>query len=399
MQPNHSIKALDDVITVTLNPLKNELSQLSETEIELIEKDVNDELDKIKDVIVSQFAKTKKETKIQVVIDFYHSELITMVNQIYRHREHYPPDNKLLYHAYKTMISQLDDVISFIEVRFSNYVSLSKKVPVTYLIVAKNELKSKIERIEKKFIESVPVKEYSAIVLNAIYKFINTPAEDMTVTFQEVQYMKELVSQLEFLDEPENPTCIYTALTELLVGMNFNNKVFINFFTARVKEEIKTLPSLDEQHKQLAFKRKEFQQMHVKPGICYDPSYNSLQSEVDRWFGHEIFYVEEKLKLTSIHESATVQPEANKKHEKFKIMVMLTGDQIGLALRGLEQDRVIIAPTKKAVFETVVPYLSTKERPDLSPGNTRAKSYDVSDHDKQVVIEMLEKLTKTISEF
>lgn len=399
MDSNYTFKALEDVITIKLNPLKNPVNKLSEIEIAIIERTLADEFNKLQTSLVDQVFKTPKETRIRVIVNFYHDELITLTNEVYKKREYFPVTNKILYHAYNTMIGGLDEVISFIELRFSNYIILSKKAPATYLIVAKNELALKTREFRARLIAIVPVAGYAELVLKAIQDFIDTPVEKGPVTFKEVLYMKELVSQLELLDDPEHPGCIYTALTELLVNLNFNNKPFINFITHGIKQQVSSLPSLELQHQQLAFKRKEFSQMHQKPGVCYDPQLPDLKVQVDRWFTHEIHYVEQEMKVPKTTTPNVTEPKLASSEEKFKLLCLLTGDQIGLLLRALEFNRVIVAPNKKAVFEAIVPYLSTREKTELSPGNTRAKSYDGSDHDKQIAVKTLEKLIKTISEF
>lgn len=399
MEANHTLKVLDDVITVKLNPKKNEIDQLSEIEIELIEEQLKAEFEKIQVALVNQVFETPKETKIRVIVNYYHDELITFINEVYKKRQYFPSSNRVLHHVYDFIISGLDDLISFIELRFSNYISQEKNAPVTYLIVAKDELKQKVESIKNHFLQVVPVRSYAELILKTIYKFIDARVEDGPVTFKEVLYMKELVYQLEFLEDPENPCCVYTALTELLVNLNFNNTDFVNFLTINVRAQISALPSLEEQYNELAFKRKEFSQMHEKPGIYYNPSLPGLKVQIDRWFTHELYFVEKKMKMPKTSEAPAPESIRKKKPEISKISVMLTGDQIGLVLRGLEQNRVIVAPTKKAVFEAVVPYLSSKERVDLSPGNTRSKSYEGTDHDKQVAVEMLEKLITTINDF
>lgn len=398
MQNPYSLKALDDVVTVTLNPYKNPVDKLTEIEIRIIEDDIIHEFQKIESSLMEVFS-LKKENKIHIIIDHYHQELITLVNQIYKNRSFFPAENKLLNHAYHTMISCLDELISFIEIRFSVYVSLNKKVPITYLIVSKEELRLKMESLRIRLLQIVPIKEYAELVINTIDYFINTPAEDLSITFKEVLYMKELVSKLEILDDPVNPKCVYTALTEMLVSLNFNNKIFINFFTRKVKEQILPIPSLEEQHEQLAFKRKEFQQMHEQPGVCFDPLYPGLKVEVDRWFKHEISYVEEKMKLAKINFMNQPKIDGIQKADKFKILCTISGDQIGLLLRALDQNRVIIATSLTSVFRNIVPYLSTKDRIELSPESTRSKSYESTEKDKLATIDMLEKLIMTIKDF
>lgn len=399
MISNYPLATIDRVISVTLNPLNKEFESLSSIQIGLIESQIESEKEKLQIMLNSCVFKSNNEKEIQLCVSQYHSTLILLLQQVYKNRKYFPKAKPLLFKAYSILITSLDELLVFIEVRFSSYLSLLETVPITYLTVAKNELKQKVTSFKKHFVALVPDKELSEIVLNEVSKFIETPVEDFSVSFKAVLYMKELVRELELIGQPENPACIYTALVEVLVYLNFNSKIFINYFTAKVKSQVNSLVVIDKKLVQLEFKRKEFQQMHEKPGVILNPEYNGLKLEIDRWFNHEIYYVSQELKLPDIADMLTQNPVSTKTKDRNKILCTLSGDQIGLFLRAADQNRILIASSMTAVFKSIVPSLSTKDREELSVENTRVKSYEAADHDKQVLIQALEKLIKAIQEF
>ena len=398
MLSNYPLAAIDQVISVTLNPLKNEIESLSNIQLNIIEGIIEKEKEKLQKNLKSRIFKSNNEKEIELFVSQYHSTLILLLQQVYKNKPYFNEGNPVLNKAFNLLVGSLDELLVFIEERFASYLSLLEIVPITYLEVAKNEIRNSIERFRNSFLEAVPDKELSEIVINDILKFIETSSENSAVTFREVLYMKDLVKELERIDQPENPRCIYTALVELLVYLNYNSKLFINHFTSKIKSQINLLPLIDKKIVQLEFKRKEFQQMHVKPGVIFNPEYNGIQAEIDRWFTHEIYYVSQELKVPEI--AAVLNPPAvlPKRKERDKILCTLTGDQIGLFLRASDQNRLLIAPSMTAIFKAIVPSLSTRDREDLSIENTRVKSYEATDHDKETLIQALEKLIQTIKE-
>ncbi|WP_367866995.1 hypothetical protein [Pedobacter sp. WC2423] len=391
--------AIDQVISVTLNPLKNEIESLSSIQLNIIEGIIEKEKEKLQKNLKSRIFKSNNEKEIELFVSQYHSTLILLLQQVYKNKPYFNEGNPVLSKAFNLLVGSLDELLVFIEERFAPYLSLLETVPITYLEVAKNEIKQSIERFKNSFLNAVPDKELSEIVLNEILKFIETPSENSSVTFKEVIYMKDLVKELEHIDQPENPKCIYTALVELLVYLNYNSKLFINHFTSKIKLQINSLPFIDKKIVQLEFKRKEFQQMHVKPGVILNPEYNGIKAEIERWFTHEIYFVSQELKVPEISAALNPPPVLPKRKERDKVLCMLTGDQIGLFLRASDQNRLLIAPSMTAIFKAIVPSLSTKDREELSVENTRVKSYEATDHDKETLIMALEKLIQTIREF
>ncbi len=70
-----------------------------------------------------------------------------------------------------------------------------------------------------------------------------------------------------------------------------------------------------------------------------------------------------------------------------KIICMLSSDQIGLILRAANDQKVLISKSMNEVFKTIVPWLSTPAREDLSFDGMRSKSYVAESRDKKIAIE------------
>ncbi|MDN5288956.1 MAG: hypothetical protein JWR38_5230 [Mucilaginibacter sp.] len=83
----------------------------------------------------------------------------------------------------------------------------------------------------------------------------------------------------------------------------------------------------------------------------------------------------------------------------FKMLCRLTVDQLGIILRAADDAKVIVSNSISMIFKTVVPYLSTENRKDISWDSMRSNSYHPEESDKQIAIEALEKLINKIRDY
>jgi len=83
---------------------------------------------------------------------------------------------------------------------------------------------------------------------------------------------------------------------------------------------------------------------------------------------------------------------------KQKTLLALSGDQIAIFLRAAKEEDIIIARSVSAVFNTVIPHLSTRERETLST-TLRAKAYQAEDREKEILIDLLFRIIARIRTF
>jgi hypothetical protein len=82
-----------------------------------------------------------------------------------------------------------------------------------------------------------------------------------------------------------------------------------------------------------------------------------------------------------------------------KVLCKLSTDQTALLLRASDELKILIAKSMNHVFKTIVPFLSTPNKADLSYDSMRSKSYVAEERDKKIVIETLERMIKQIKEY
>ena len=173
----------------------------------------------------------------------------------------------------------------------------------------------------------------------------------------------------------------------------------MNYYTVKIAEEINALSSPGDKIDRLLFHHKNFNQMHYKPGAKLNPFYGDVKEIVGNWFAQEISYQEKKYQWDVSPLASPVTTLKENKAEPFKILCFLSVDQIAIILRALDSLRIIQARSMNQVFESIVPYLSTTRKQQISWESMRSKAYNFEENDKKVVIGALESIIAWVREY
>jgi hypothetical protein len=401
MNQTYLLEWLDLLVTFTLNPSKTDVNALTEVQSKaIIEKTIEQTL-----FIQAQFKikvfSLNKEKQIKIIVENYHSSLIIFLDNAIERSHHLDFERFDLKQVIHTLISCFDELLSFIETRFSNYLSLDMRVPVTYLMVSKSKLKQKIDKLKSNVIFTVNDKKAIGILFDNLYSFVNSK-RNKKITFRQVLYRKQLIKELELLTVLDKRGLSGSKLDEILIYMNFNSRSFINYFTQCMADKINCCESPAGKMENVLLYFKEFNQIQGKDGVILKPRHQDLKKVLSDWFEHEIIYLEKKL-CFPIATVRSIDKNQYKTAEivvaRDKVLCKLSTDQAALILRASNELNILIAKSMNHVFKTIVPFLSTPNKVDLSYDAMRSKSYVAEDRDKKIVIETLERMIKQIKEY
>ena len=401
MNQTYLLEWLDLLVTFTLNPSKTDVNKITAVQSKaIIEKTIEQTL-----FIQSQFKikvfSLNKEKQIKIIVGNYHSSLIIFLDNVIERSHNIEFERLDLKQVVNTLISCFDELLSFIETRFSDYLSLDMRVPATYLIVSKKKLKQKIDKLKNSSTSAINGQKATAILFDNLYSFVNSK-KNKKVTFRQVLYRKQLIKELELLGVLQREDLANSALEEILIYMNFNSRTFINYFTQRVADKINCYDSTAGKMENLLLYFKEFSQIHSKDGVILNPHHKDLKTVLSDWFKHEMIYLEKKLHfsvvpLLTIDKKQFQNTLIDKTNDK--VLCKLSTDQTALILRASDELKILIAKSMNHVFKTIVPFLSTPNKVDLSYDSMRSKSYVAEERDKKIVIETLERMIKQIKEY
>lgn len=395
----YPLEWFDSLILQTFDPLSMNIDSLTDNDIAVISENISKESIKIQVHIKNEVFSLKKKRHIRVTVRQYHSTLIFLLDSIMENRTEKVIQSDKIRKLADLLISNLDYLISFIEDRFSYYLSLDERVPITYLMVCRKELALKLQRISKRNLSSesdkVTIKRVVKIVQNAI------EAENgKKLTYRRILYFRELLKLLdEHNDDMENLS-IFSPLDELLIDHNFNSVQYISILTERMTEQIYKTEKQSAKLNLLLLFFKDFKQLHSNVKITFDASHQNIKDVLENWFVSEISFLQNRDEIEA-QDISSSKKNSNPSHlaDQNKIQCTLSSDQMGLILRATDETRILKAKSMSLIFKTIVPYLSTPFKRNLSYQSVRSKSYNPEEKDKEFVIKTLEKIIKHIKEY
>jgi len=101
----------------------------------------------------------------------------------------------------------------------------------------------------------------------------------------------------------------------------------------------------------------------------------------------------------SLPEKVSSGTDTHNKQQQVKILCSLTVDQLGIILKAAEDSKVIIAGSTSLMFRTLVPFLSTVGKKDISWDSMRSNAYRPEDNDKRTALKALEQMILKIKDY
>jgi len=390
MNHNYPLEWLDALILVHFNPAKTDLSQLSEAELAVISEHAVKESGRIQVRIKNEIFALRRKREIRLLVRKYHSTLIFLLDTIVdnqRHRVFQLPSVSL---TADFIIKCMDELLSFLEKRFSSYLSLDERVPITYLLVSRKELQLKLKKLQKRKVENDEMNLVLNVVIKEVLESFSMQERDR-ITFRQMLYERTLLGELLLVADLKEQG-VFSALDQTLIGLNFNSSVYINLLIKRLVSKVELEGDITGKLGLLSFYWKEFNQIYSNEELFFKAGMQHIKTVVGSWFDNEIQYLEKQLELLS--KEALGEAKAENKLE-----CDLSADQIGIILRAADEARVVKSRSMSLVFKKIVPHLSTAFKRDLSYQSVRSKSYNAEDNDKTIAILTLEKMIKKIRSY
>lgn len=399
MIKTHPLEWLDSLILQIFDPKNATGSLISESALSLTSENIAKESQKIQIQLKNEVFSLRKKRQIRLLVRKYHSTLIFLLDNVIENRKNEVFNTPKLSNSIDSIIGSLDELLSFVETRFSNYLSLDERVPITYLMVSRKELEVKLDKLKRKKMDKELNQNILKIVIAILYNLIKSD-KGYKITYRQILYQKELFKNMDDFDDAGEKLNLYTSFDELLVRLNFNAQDYINCVINRIVSNLDTQTSLSDRMSKLLFIFKEFRQLYSNERIMFEPRQQNIKSVLHNWFKHEIAYLEREIEVNPSLRigGQPKQIEAGVTLEN-KIECILSTDQMGLILRATDESRILKARSMSQIFKTIVPYLSTPFKKDLSYQSVRSKSYNAEERDKEIAIQTLEKIIKKIKSY
>lgn len=393
MNNNYPLEWLDALVLVHFNPNRTDLSQLSEAELAVISEHAVKESGRIQVRIKNEVFGMARKRQIRLLVRKYHSTLIYLLDVMMESHKCSVFQEKPLASTAEVIVKCLDELLSFLEKRFSAYLSLDERVPITYILVSRKELRLKMKKLQKKEIGNEEIRQVLDVVLKELEGSFSMQ-ERKLITFRQLLYERRLLNELEQFYDIEDQF-VFSSLDKLLIGLNFNSSVYVNLLVRRLVSKVEQEEDLSVKLELLSYFFKEFNQLHSDEKLFFKAGMQPLKTDVVNWFVYEIRYLEKQLELLTV----CFKEVGGDERTENKLECDLSADQIGIILRAADEARVVKSRSMSLVFQRIVPHLSTAFKRNLSYQSVRSKSYNAEENDKNIAIMTLEKMIRKIRSY
>lgn len=260
------------------------------------------------------------------------------------------------------------------------------------LALGKGSRLRKLPELRERFLqlrEDIPEGEIGEAFAQKVMDFTQLDRKpSFPLTRRSVTYMEELLRRLGDWD-PLHQSGHFTAMESFLVYVNFNSKRCMDIILSRIRSRLEEdCRGARETLLALLDIQRDFAQLHRKEDLCLNPGYLSVGRFVESFLESEINFCSGAIRTRG----EDGLPNGFRKRNVNKLTCNLSADQIAIILRLLDEERVVDARSLSQVYSTIVPFLSTPDRPSLSPGSLRSKSYHPEERDLSKVIGTLQGL-------
>ena len=217
----------------------------------------------------------------------------------------------LCHYSYRS----LEDLLVFIERHFTGYFNPDAWVPLSYRLIAVQDISHGLEQLEKSLIRLKLDPNLHDSIFLAFWEFLDEECAN-EITYRKVKYLKTLKTELlSLVSDGKNDSPLDERIRQLLVSMNFNSAPFFTYYTDMIVHTVNQHDVPAQRLGKLAWCLKEINQVRDRHGFVYDPRYQPLKQQIASWIAEELNYRERSQQLPlGFTEGETVIPANAKIH-------------------------------------------------------------------------------------
>ncbi len=281
------------------------------------------------------------------------------------------------------LTQELLKALHFIQEYFGTYFDKNERVPDVLISFYKKEINALSESLRIKLSSSDSTE---LLLTETLYNhFISSfESQNQPVTYRLHFYEKELLRELS---KEVNPAT--DSIRKLLYYYNFNSSMFVIYEFDRLVNLLSEITTKSEKILMLRSELKTINQLPVRVNYYFDDNMPSLKEQVSTWITEEIKYCEAGHFMQAVNLAGT--------ETENKINTTLSVAKLGLLIRLLVVDKIIINRTVAPMLRTVAKTFTTLQREEISFGSLETKYHAPDKATIDVMKDMLHKWIHILS--
>jgi hypothetical protein len=338
----------------------------------------------------------KSEKHFELKIQQVQSILISIADTITEHHVHYQQSFSQFNEfeeAYNVSINNIVKLLTYIENNYKQYFNQNQKVPDSYLVICRTNLKPLLKKLRTLSVKAGLVHEFIDVIFYPHIRILNNT--NITYTFKDLIFTKKLIIAQQELIENVNEN-LRDQLIELSIYFNCNNSKLYKYIINLLINRIETFNEITDRLKHLGFRLKQLNQTPQKPGYSFNAKAISLKEQISIWIEEELSFLEKQMQLQQLF-SLPHEPADDLKG----INVSLSVKELAFLTRVMMDTKIIYNRNKTYVAQQMAMLFRTKEN-HIQPHSMSRKIHLKEEHAmnnvKDQLIKMINHINKMLDE-
>jgi hypothetical protein len=285
----------------------------------------------------------------------------------------------LCHYSYRS----LEDLLNFVERHFTGYFNPDAWVPVSYRLIAMQEIRHELERLEQNLVTLKVDDKLIRIIFLPFREFLEEEFSN-EITYRKVNYLRTLRKELvKLIDAHQEGQDANNSIQQLLISLNFNSSAYFMYCTDRIAHQINAIDTQPRRLEKLAYCLKEINQARDRRGFIFDPAYNPLKEQIANWIAEELNFQRTQQLPIDFGENEDRIP-ANT-----RINFDLSVAQIACLVRAFIEDGLIQNKNLSQLIRLLAGIIKSKRSETVSAESFRMRYYNIEDSVRLAVADRL----------
>ncbi|SDF15147.1 hypothetical protein SAMN05216464_113130 [Mucilaginibacter pineti] len=354
------------------------------------------ECQKIEDYLKNDLLNSVDGDRRSIVTNY--CNLITgFINKIYNNTNAAQGVNEQLTKVNEAILFNLSSLYTSVSNEYSEILGGSQQVPQNTIDDFVTQNYSRLDEI--RILASKLNEQDRAlfdVVINVLTEFFVKAAAAIPVTVKQLSFIVHIIELFGNHHNSDAESNSGESAYELYLKVNINDQHGISVLKSVT--DIQLLQINLEENPSLLLRNliKTYNGMITDNQYAFDDFNRSLKSWLLEYLSNELDYADHKFKA---EKTVGHWNDTTLKGSLAKVLCHLSTDQLSLIIRAADDSHVISGKSLNMIFKTIVPFLSTEKKENISWESMRVKSYTGEDRDKEIAISALEKMIQHIREY
>ena len=257
----------------------------------------------------------------------------------------------------ESLVDILELLLNFLKTEYPVYFDKEAEVPLRYLRKMQSQLKKEYERVQKSMRQLEVESVFHVAFEQSIEPYFDHRLQQ-PVSFRLLDYLMHLFEKILCLSQAKDGVFFHTAFVDLLIGMNFNSRLFCKALLGKLNEALQAVIGKEERLQYCLQQLQELERFGYDAKLGLLPNEQTVRDALFCFYRSELFVLECK----------PVQPTERSAITETEPVLHLnwTVEELGLYVRLLQDNDQLLNRNLRDVAKLLSGQVRTSRKEQLS---------------------------------